>query len=66
MEGKTRFIAAMGGPDAPVGVGSATAQDLADCLESLLGHLTGPGSRVYPPEFNQEKFWTESSEVLEN
>ncbi len=56
---------AMGGPTVPVGIGNATAQDLADILELLLNSLTHPGSRVYPPEINRDWFWCNLVNILE-
>lgn len=55
---KNDFIDAMGGPDVPVGIGSCTAAELADVMETILLGLTTPGSRVYPPEINREVFWS--------
>lgn len=62
---KADFIAAMGGPSATVGSTTVTAEQLACKLEELLDTLTRPGSRVYPRNHNQDHFWSELVQLME-
>jgi len=54
---KATFIAAMGGPDGPVGTNGLTVSQLADRLEVVIGSLTMPGYRVYNRIGNETRFW---------
>lgn len=63
---KDDFMAALGGPAAPVGPSGATAQTLADALEICLRDLTSPGIRVYPAALNHERFWAKATDAVNN
>lgn len=63
---REEFITAVGGEDVPIGPNGATAKDLADRLELILGHMISPGARVYGRDRQTEIFWKELVEVIEN
>jgi len=64
--GKEDFIAALGGPTAPIGPHGCTAEEFACTLDELLTHLTRPGSRVIRSAYNRQLFWHGVIDVVGN